>query len=660
MSLTSKQQFYVDTPEFNIPEGEIHSVYPPQGHEERAEALPHVVFNTPSFPWEWRASYIDNVPDYQQNRNRVPWLAVLVFTRNELELSPGDLELIQSKTQTLKESQRGLKQTSNLSIRLAVSAVNHLQHTASPVRVPESDPDQETDVILLRPGLFKSLFTKYDAHGRVEKTATHPDVRPFRFLAHRRDVNTQGMAVAALTATEDYQSSFSVVVSHRTGPFDVKEPTQCIVHLASIRGVETMAWPLSAGTRFVAISTLHSWTYTCIPPDTPSLKDQFVALGQSSALLRANVSLGDLPDTEGIPPAVRDRVLSRLEDGYTLARHRNKTGESTACLIRGPFIPVGISSTVSRPWHKPSTIGSDLQILDQQLGIMDITNSAAWQLGRTIAIADQDFVSRIGQVRKQIYDRGMQYAQLDALHEHGTRSRAELIAQLPSLVASLQQLPTSLQLATNDSHARSRRWHRPSVEPVDISYHGRQTASIQAFAKGKKTLKDYFLRAAKEVSSAVGHDPSQPSEIPYNEYNTPFSPDWMALLNWVIDRLFLEGIPPHYLVPDSGALPLESIRFFNIDWRWMDSLLDGALSLSNYTDQDHDEVREAIVAAIDLYRETKIPQLGNRVSPIPKYGCYVRSDLVTKFVDLKVDVISSNPSTDSPAILLSHKILLVI
>lgn len=657
MSLTSKQQFYVDTPEFNIPEGEIHSVYPPQGHEERAEALPHVVFNTPSFPWEWRASYIEDAPDYQ-HRNRVPWLAVLVFTRDELELSPEELELIQKKSQTKKGSQEGLKQTSNLSINLPVSAVKDLQHTASPIRTPESDPDAATDVILLRSGLFKSLFTKYDTHGHPEKTATHPDVRPFRFLAHRRDINTEGMAVAALTATEDDQSSFGVVVCHRTGPVSFKEPTQCIAHLVSIRGVEIMPWPLSAETRFVALSTLHSWTYTCFPPDTPSLKDQFVALGQSSSLLRANVSLGDVPpDTEGIPPAVRNRVLSRLNDGYILARYRSKTGESTACFMRGPFIPVEIPSTIPRPWHKPSTIGSDLQILDQQLGIMDITYSAAWQLGRTIAIADQDFVSRIGQVRKQIYDRGMQYARLDALHEHGTRSRAELIAQLPSLVASLQQLPTSLQLATTDCHARSRRWHRPSIEPVDISYHGRQAASVQAFAKGKKTLKDCFLRAAKEVSSAVGDDPSQPSKIPYNEFNTPFSTDWMALLKWVVDRLFLEGIPPHYLVPDSSALPLESIRFFKIDWRWMDSLLDGALSLSNHTDQDHDEVREAIVAAIDLYRETKIPELRNHVPSIPKYGCYVRSALVTKFVDLKVDVISSDPSTEPSLILLRHKIV---
>jgi hypothetical protein len=57
--------------------------------------------------------------------------------------------------------------------------------------------------------------------------------------------------------------------------------------------------------------------------------------------------------------------------------------------------------------------------------------------------------------------------------------------------------------------------------------------------------------------------------------------DWLAQLNR------LAGVPFNYLVPDEGMLPAESIRFFQLDWRWMRSLLDGALSLGRVTEGDH-------------------------------------------------------------------------
>lgn len=54
----------------------------------------------------------------------------------------------------------------------------------------------------------------------------------------------------------------------------------------------------------------------------------------------------------------------------------------------------------------------------------------------------------------------------------------------------------------------------------------------------------------------------------------------------------LYEVPFIYLVPEDGLLPEESIRFFELDPYWIQSLLDGACSIGRNTEYDysHDEV----------------------------------------------------------------------
>lgn len=53
----------------------------------------------------------------------------------------------------------------------------------------------------------------------------------------------------------------------------------------------------------------------------------------------------------------------------------------------------------------------------------------------------------------------------------------------------------------------------------------------------------------------------------------------------------LENVPFNYLVPDASMLPRESIRFFQVDDLWINSLIDGALSLGGATSDDHSLAR---------------------------------------------------------------------
>ncbi len=51
------------------------------------------------------------------------------------------------------------------------------------------------------------------------------------------------------------------------------------------------------------------------------------------------------------------------------------------------------------------------------------------------------------------------------------------------------------------------------------------------------------------------------------------------LVDWLGRLALLSNVPVEYLIPDMHMLPPESLRFFNIDPRWLACLLDGAWSL---------------------------------------------------------------------------------
>jgi hypothetical protein len=83
-------------------------------------------------------------------------------------------------------------------------------------------------------------------------------------------------------------------------------------------------------------------------------------------------------------------------------------------------------------------------------------------------------------------------------------------------------------------------------------------------------------------------------------------------------------VPFSYLVPDERLLSQESIRFFQVDWLWIDCLLDGAFSIGRVltSDRDRDESHATSPAA-------------NPHGPLS--GFLLRSDVVAGWPDLQLD-----------------------
>lgn len=98
-----------------------------------------------------------------------------------------------------------------------------------------------------------------------------------------------------------------------------------------------------------------------------------------------------------------------------------------------------------------------------------------------------------------------------------------------------------------------------------------------------------------------------------------------AVEAWLDDLRILRGVPFEYLVPDERLLPVESLRFFQMDRRWMKCLLDGAESIGRVTEGDRRR-------AMQLRAASAMDDTGGSIT-----GFLLRSAVVSGWPDLLVD-----------------------
>ncbi|KAI1819783.1 hypothetical protein F4861DRAFT_111065 [Xylaria intraflava] len=629
LRLVSKQKFSVDAPQFSLPSGSVYSVYPPPGYSDDHHILPHVVLSDPHLPWERMGSPASEKGGHKDKRNKVPWLALFTFTTEELKLADNSLD------------GKSYKQTSTLAVNMEVNELKKIRNVASPISNDMSSKagDARGDFIFMKPELFQNLFSTYDDNNK-RQDSNKPETTHYKYLSHVREINTAGMAVAGVEEV----GIFSIVVGSRSGPLDNTAPVSVSVHLVSIEGVEDMG-SMPTSKDFVALCSLHSWNYTVMPPGMVNVHEAFDTIGSTLGVLRPPDSVMTALDKGG---KLEQRIASRLRDGYSLLRYRTQTGEQTVALYRGPLTPTVVepSKTVAKAC---SNSGQDLQILDREVGIMDISYSSAWNLGRTLAVGNQAFAAALFRLRTAIHTQTMKELKIEAVRSSGGpgshRSRTDVLNDLKETVEHLGGLHVGAPGHVSSPHFRigppRKRWQRPRLTR-------RQYPSLHY---NSKQIKDKYLETAIQVALDLA---KATDGTVYDETNTPVSTDWMIVLAFVLDRMFLSGVPAHYLISDPTHVPPERLRFFHIDSSWVDAMIDGVLSLANHSGEDRDRV--AIKAAINAYLTHHPAHQPKHTPQIPRYGFYLRSDLVSMFPDLKVEITSDEPIDQAP--LLRHEIVI--
>jgi hypothetical protein len=599
------QSFLVTAPRFSIDSSLIHSTFPLPGVSAHPNILPHIVFNDPHLPWQTAIGVTT-----ETDTMRVPWLATIVFEQSELQMTAQDS--IFPGLQPGGPPKQSFTMSNNMT--LAALTGSGLKCAVPDLRQSFAEDstwsETKVDVIFPKMDLFLALFSDSASTQSI-------NLDRYKYLAHARQVNTTHMTDSGVID----EGTFSIIFSHRTGPqFSTgappTTPKPCVVHVVSLDAVRDIPHSsLTLDNKRAALISLFSWTYDCFPPEAINFEDVMRAVGNNCEPFGTPKTTRDQAGQD-LPSTVQRRVQDRIDDGYTLLRYRVQTGEETVALTRGPLTPRRVPEVSWLDVH--SNTGEDLQIIDTALGVIDISYCAAWQLGKALAIADQAFCASLLRIRAQVYNFSTEQVKQEILSSRFEAATSERV---------IKSLPDTFQkLTTLASHAPAQtRWSRTSL------IHSRYK-----FLDEKRDGENKKVQLSqKHLLSTIHSITSASDGTHFTELKDPNSTDWSLVLNWLLDKIYLEGIPPYYLIPDPTWLPSECIRFFYVDSKWLSAIVDGALSVANHLDKN-DDTRMAIKTQLLKYLSHEIHPDLKHPPQVPAYGFYLRSVAVDVFPDLVV------------------------
>ena len=195
-----------------------------------------------------------------------------------------------------------------------------------------------------------------------------------------------------------------------------------------------------------------------------------------------------------------------------------------------------------------------------------------------------------------------------------------------------QDQPPSLPAQTADELVR----YNPDNGLFDISYAaawelGRLiTLQNKAISLNLFNWKRAHTQTWRAVEQTILHLPIQ--RKPTNDSSTTLPG---AVQQWFDDLRLLKHLPFCYLVPDETMLPVESIRFFQLDTLWIECLLDGAFSLGRIIQMDVDQDTHRIAQGYLKQKNTK--------SNSTYSGFLVRSELVSGWPHLHIQGYNTTP-----------------
>jgi hypothetical protein len=444
----------------------------------------------------------------------------------------------------------------------------------------------------------------------------------FLLMSHVRQINTLGFPDAGV---EEEEGLYSVCISKRTGPTSYPStnpspvPVTQVVHLVSLEYIQESDLTSTEPSDRIGLVSLYSWTYLAVPPDPVNFQTIMTNLATKMQMLRppeltlqaiqSSVSGQKTPESQ----AAAQHLYDRLSLGYTISRWRTSVGQETVAFTRGPLTPLPTpwKPSVAGDWPGSSNSGKEYQILDQDLGVMDVSYSAAWQLGKLLAISDTVFNQALFRFRSLVH----QFAASE------TRKQVNAVASKDAILKNIPNAVEELQGATDGSR-KPVRLILPSTDKVAPPLSSPQVVP---------TFKINLIKII-DAQTAAG-------EAIYTDYNlgTANNTDWSVINAWISDKLFLGGIPAQYLFPDPSLLPSEALRFFYIDSSWMDCFIDGALSVANHLEPVDDKVRRRIKDVYNVYLRNNIDPAPVK-PPVPEYGFILRSALIKVMPDIRITV----------------------
>lgn len=542
--------FGVDAARFTLNPNDIYSVYPPANQSGNySESLPHLVFTRRTLPWERTLDgklpvfQRESTPENKRNPQDsppVPWMALLLFDEDEMK---------------------------NLPITKNTIAAVIQPNLADGIVRPEIFEAKSTDKGTLKlmewekttDGCFTIDLTKEQFENYI------PSQKSLSLLAHAKEVRIDNKDKDGITdINADGAGVFAVIVGNRL-PAKGKQHTAILVSLEGYTDYLKDADPKKniPDDHKVRLVVLASWNFI------DSGKASFSQLVDGLELKSIKIQRGvEAPE-----------LTTYFDSGYVPLEHLTRTGANTISWYHGPLVPKLFPTT-----SKGISFSSADAALryDKTTGFFDISFAAAWQLGRILALQNQEF-------SKAILNWRLAQNQLEA--EKSKNNTLNAILEDDSAINIKDKVIRYL----GDLHAVT------TVVP-------------------EETTTDLSTTVPNEVKHFLGNL--------YKLNGIPFS--YIVPHEWLLQKEHLKNNKNY-----TGTLSL-----FYVDPNWIEALLDGALSIGR-TNKNEALLEQAVNGNfIDGYQTQSMEISGGTIEKkgrrLNTTGFLLRSDLVSGWRGLEI------------------------
>jgi hypothetical protein len=337
----------VDAARFTLGSDDVYSVYPPANTTGNYKNhLPHIVFNRRTLPWERTIDGNTLNPD-----NPIPWMALLLFDEEDMK--------------TLKIEQTDLKNVLNTiqtdGITRPQIYTNKKEGEKTLVLMPWESMEQKCLTI----DLTAEQFQKY-----------LPATDDLTYLAHSKIVNIDHKDSNGIGDVAEDKGYFSVLIGNRI----VREKQSYTAVVVSLEGHQeylNQKEGLQEKER-IRMVVLASWSFN--------------SHGETTfETLLNNVKVQSMMLHTTLPPG--HKIEKYTKQGYVPMRHQMRNGAKNISWYRGPFVPNELDFSDINTIHEYIKFDSSDTALyyDQDTGLLDVSIAAAWELGKIMALNNQEF-----------------------------------------------------------------------------------------------------------------------------------------------------------------------------------------------------------------------------------------------------------------------------
>lgn len=563
-------RFSVTGPRFSLDPGDLVSLFPPPfSLGEFSNVLPHAVLSRTTLPWE--RSLDAEIPV-----NDPPWLGVILFDEGDApppteEKTLLDLLPLGEKTGAEPDAPSG---------KLPPGT-----YFPPFPRRPETDfPDLDFGeswndkclVVDIPSDLFNRMMPTAEDLGwlaQVREIALSNKSETYLRKLRQTALRTPSGAAPQAGADDlDPVGQVAEVIGNRFA----LPGKRSVAHLVCLEGFGPILpgggdnSNLPGDTDTVRLVSLKSWTFSAV-----SQEYTFAGL-----LLKVNKPGGVFTRATLQAPFQAtgkpgdDAVANAFKMGLAAFDHTTRLGDKTVSWFHGPCVPYDLRATV--PF--PGNVADQFTRYNPDSGMFDVSYSAAWQLGRLLGLQSSGYSSALYNwkrmttkaVIQSVEERflNLPYGDMVSLLK---QSLANYLAA-PPLAAGSQSGAAVPEGIPGTGCSESPR------DPIGKAFEGGANAATTVRAPRTVVGANRVAALRRTLS-----DP-EAVQAALSDADLPELPG--AVAGFLARLRLLYGLPFNYLVPDERMLPSESLRFFYLDSAWVDSLLEGALSLGNSTSGD--------------------------------------------------------------------------